>query len=72
MTPADRIAAEAKARVAGWPSLSHAERQSLLAELPAHITELRSGGAMLSLNGVDRWLPSRRHAEAELAAFTNP
>jgi hypothetical protein len=70
MTPADRIAAEANARVNGWPTLSHAERQSLLSELPAYVKELRSGGAILSLNGVDRWLPSRRHAEAELSAFT--
>jgi hypothetical protein len=48
MIPADRIAAEANARVNGWPTLSHAERQSLLSELPAYIRELRAGGAILA------------------------
>jgi hypothetical protein len=70
MTRADRIAAEANARIAGWPTLSHAERQALLNELPVHFTDLRSGGCMAAINGVDRWFPSRRHAEAELSAFT--
>jgi len=72
MTPADRIAADADARVAGWASLSHAERQALLSERPVHIEPLRSGGAMLSVNGVDQWCASRRHAEAEAEALTNP
>lgn len=69
MTPAEKIAAEANARVEGWASLSHAERVALLDELPVLIKPLHSGGVMASIRGVDRWFPSVRHAEAELALF---
>lgn len=71
MTRAEQIAADADARVGRWVTLSPGERQALVDELPAHIEDLRAGGAMLSVNGVDRWCPSRRHAEAELDALTD-
>lgn len=66
---ADRITAAANERVAGWASLSAEQRAALTNEPAASIRDLRSGGAMLTVNGVDRWCPSRRHAEAELAAL---
>ncbi len=64
MTRAEQIADAADERVSAWASLSHAERS----ELAEQITVLRSGGAMVSLNGVDQWVPSWRDALDELAA----
>lgn len=77
MSPAIRAAQIARAadeKVAGWSSLTaeqRAELMSLVATQP-HVEDVQSGGAWLSVNGVDRWFPSRRDALAELAARVLP
>lgn len=69
-TNAARMAAEAEANVSAWATLSAEQRAALTNHPPAaSIRDLRSGGAILTVNGIDRWCPSRRHAVAELAAL---
>ncbi len=68
MTRADDISAAAADRVASWVSVPPADRATVLAA--AQIRPLRSGGAMLTLGGVDRWCRSYRDALAELDAQT--
>ncbi len=65
-TRAEKSAIAADERVASWASLSPADRADLLAS--SDYQPLLSGGAMASINGVDRWFPSLRHALDELAA----
>lgn len=74
MTTAEQMRAEAHERVSAWPSLT-AEQQAELTVMTASkpvITDCGSGGAFLTVNGVDRWFPSRHHARAELAARELP
>jgi hypothetical protein len=55
-TRADQIAAEADERVAGWPSLSPAERASLTAS--GAVSKLQSGGFLVELGGdFPAWCP---------------
>ncbi len=65
-TRAEKSALAADERVASWASLSPADRAVLLAA--SNCRPLLSGGAMASINGVDHWFPSLRHALDELAA----
>ncbi len=66
-TEGERNKTEANARVDAWASLTLAERTALL----QNVEPLASGGAMLTINGVDRWIPSRRDAADELVASYN-
>lgn len=53
---ADRIAADADERVAGWPSLSPADRANLTAS--GAVTKLQSGGFLVELGGdFPAWCP---------------
>lgn len=69
---AARISVAANERVAAWPSLTPEQRAELQRRPVVSIQDLWAGGAMLTINGVDRWCPSRRHAEAERDALANP
>jgi hypothetical protein len=62
---------EAKEAVAKWPSLSPEEREAFRNHLGRRpeIRVYESGGAVLTINGVDRPFPSRRDAEEEFEAF---
>lgn len=68
MSRAEQLAAEMDERVAGWRHLSPDEREALLREQPVDLRTFKSGGAMLTLNGVDRFFPSRADALAEFEA----
>ncbi len=63
-THTERNAVAAESEVASWQSLTPAERTALMRD--ANYRGFASGGGMASVNGVDRWFPSWRHALAEL------
>jgi hypothetical protein len=66
MSHVERIAAAAATRVASWAQADAGELQALLRDLDVRL--LASGGAIASINGVDRWCPSWRDAVDEIAA----
>lgn len=66
MTTTARTTAEADARVRSWASLDADQRAALLAD--ANLRRFDSGGALMTLRGVDRWFPSAPDALDELAA----
>lgn len=70
MTPADRITAEANARVVGWPSVSPGDLSAVPPET-AVITP-RAGCAELSWRGVDRRFGDVFEALAETDALGIP
>lgn len=61
-----RLAAEFDDRLSGWASLSATQRAELLARHP--LKAFNSGGAQLTVNGVDRFFASEADAKDELAA----